>query len=142
MDKKKLNDVERDLLEGMEWVVEKLKGDKPLTARRLELKLGTPEFTAEEVKATRKLLKLSQAMFAQFLGVARKSVCAWEGGRTPPTYACRFMDEIRRNPRPFQQHVREAIQVKSEDAPRREDRRGGQKRESTRSRPSITSKGH
>lgn len=112
MAKKKLNDVERDLLEGMEWTVEQLKSEKPLSTRRVVLNLQAQEFTAAEVKAVREKLNLSQAMFAQFLGVARKSVCAWEGGRKPPEIACRFMDEIRRNPAPFQKHIQEAIQIK------------------------------
>ena len=42
---------------------------------------------------------MSQAIFAQFLGVSVKTVSAWErGDKKPSDLACRFMDEIKESP--------------------------------------------
>lgn len=108
-----MNSVERDLIAGLSDFVSDLKEDKPFTCRRLVLNLKPQPYTAEQVRATRKLLKLSQSMFAKFLGASRKSVCAWEQGREPPAMACRFMDEIQRNPDYYRQRIRESLQSKT-----------------------------
>lgn len=51
------------------------------------------------VKQTRKTLHLSQSLFAKFLGVSANTVRGWEQGvNVPSQIACRFMDEIRRDP--------------------------------------------
>ncbi|MBX3423420.1 MAG: hypothetical protein KF752_17825 [Pirellulaceae bacterium] len=117
MTNKELNSIERDLLEGMEWLVDKLKQDKPFTCRRLVLNLEPQEYTPEQVKATRKILQLSQALFAEFLGFSRNSVCAWEQGKkSPPDAACRFMDEIQRNPDYFRRRVSDSLEMKQVNA--------------------------
>jgi DNA-binding transcriptional regulator YiaG len=56
-------------------------------------------YTPEKVRQARKQLGASQSVFARFVGVSPKSVSQWERGVSQPsTTACRFMDEIRRNP--------------------------------------------
>jgi putative transcriptional regulator len=82
---------------------EALKGDKPIserfTCRRVVLDLHPTPYDPDLVRETRKVLGASQAMFACFLGVKTKTVQHWEQGlATPSNMACRFMDEIRRNP--------------------------------------------
>src|SRR3954453_20255118 len=65
-------------------------------SRVVELDLQPSRYGAEEVKATRNLLGLSQRMFARLLGVAANTVRALEQGiNVPQDVACRFMDEIR-----------------------------------------------
>ena len=49
------------------------------------------EFTPEEIKKTRQAAKMPQWMFAQVIGVSKKSVEAWEGGRSRPDGAARRM---------------------------------------------------
>jgi putative transcriptional regulator len=69
------------------------------TCRRTQLDLQPKPCLPAHVKAARELLGLSQALFAQFLGVSVKSVSAWEQGtKTPSDMACRFLEEIRENP--------------------------------------------
>ena len=48
-----------------------------------------PDFTADEIKAIRHTVKMPQRVFAQCLGVTRKTVEAWEGGRSHPDGAAR-----------------------------------------------------
>lgn len=72
---------------------------KKFTCRRVKLNLEPTPYSPALVKETRKIIAASQAMFAQFIGVTVQTVRAWEQGiNTPNDMACRFMDEIRRNP--------------------------------------------
>ena len=100
---RKLNQIERQLVKGLEGFVKDLKSDAPITekytCRRMVLDLHPVAYSPEQVLATRKLLRVSQVLFAQFLGVSPKTVRAWEQGNSEPKdIACRFMDEIQRNP--------------------------------------------
>ncbi len=69
------------------------------TCRTIKLNLEPAPYSADLVKETRELLGVSQAIFAQFLGVSVKTVHDWEQDRkTPKNVARRLMDEIRRDP--------------------------------------------
>lgn len=51
------------------------------------------------VRAARRRLGVSQAVFAQLLGVSQVLVRSWErGARTPAAVACRLLDLIREHP--------------------------------------------
>lgn len=114
--KSKLTDIERDLVDGLEEFANDLKGGAPLpdkyTCRRLVLDVEPRAYGPREVVATRKLLKTSQALFAQFLGVSPKTVRSWEQGKKPSDMARRFMDEIRRNPDYWRGRLRQSTKVK------------------------------
>jgi putative transcriptional regulator len=57
-----------------------------------------PVYDANAVKAIRHTLGLSQMVFAQVLGVAKKTVEAWEAGRNVPNgAACRFLEVLRKD---------------------------------------------
>ncbi|MEI6386828.1 MAG: helix-turn-helix domain-containing protein [Spirochaetota bacterium] len=57
-----------------------------------------PVYDAKAVKALRLALGLSQTVFAQVLGVAKKTVEAWEAGRNIPSgAACRFLEVLRKD---------------------------------------------
>jgi putative transcriptional regulator len=80
--------------------------------RKLELDLCPHEYSPELVKETRKLLRLSQAMFAKFLGVEVTTVQKWErGAKTPQDIACRFMDEFRQNPKFWRRRIKKSARV-------------------------------
>jgi putative transcriptional regulator len=82
------------------------------TCRKVTLDLLPVVYGPKTVATTRKLLGVSQGVFAQFLGVSVKTVRAWEQGKTPGDMACRFMDEIQRNPKYWQKRLRESIKIK------------------------------
>lgn len=119
IDKSKLTDAERDLIEGFEELVTDLRSDAPLekkyTCRRIVLDLEPRKYTADQVKETRKLLNASQSLFAQFLGVSVKTVRSWERGAVPKPMACRFMDEIHRDPDYWRGVLRESIKLRTRD---------------------------
>ena len=91
------------------------------TCRKVTLDLQAVSYNPETVKATRSLLAASQALFAQFLGVSVKTVRGWEQGKLRTgSMACRFMDEIQRNPEYWRQRLRESIKVRTERVSRLE----------------------
>ena len=92
------------------------KGEKiteKFTCRKVTLDLHPIPYNPKQVKATRRLLHCSQAVFAQFLGVKVSAVQSWEQGRqTPSDMACRFMDEIQRDAPYWRKRLRQAVRVK------------------------------
>lgn len=117
MDKSKLTEVERDLVEGLGEFLDDLKTEAALSAkyncRRVALDLEPHCYSAAEVKVVREMLQASQALFAKFLGVSPKTVRAWEQGKAPSDMARRFMDEIRRNPDYWRKRVEESATVRT-----------------------------
>lgn len=80
------------------------------TCDRVILDLAPRKYDPAMVKQIRKSLGASQAIFAQFLGVSASAVRAWEQGQNPvPSLACRFMDEIHRNPEHWRARIAESI---------------------------------
>ena len=68
----------------------------------MKLNLEPRQYTAEEIKWTRERLRVSQAVFAQLLGVSIKSVEAWESGTNPPPGPVnRLLEEINLDPMAF-----------------------------------------
>ena len=84
------------------------------TCRQITLDLQPEPYNPGLVKSTRETLGVSQALFAQFLGVSVKSVSAWERGtKVPQGIACRFMDEIRQDPAYWRTRLRKTARPKT-----------------------------
>ena len=80
------------------------------TCNRVILNLQPRDYTPEMVKDARKTLRMSQAIFAQFLGVSTSTVRSWEQGQNPvPGMACRFFDEISNNPGYWRERLRASV---------------------------------
>ena len=83
------------------------------TCHRVILDLKPEPYTPSKVKQARKILSVSQRLFARFLGVSVKTVRSWEHGISSPSpVACRFMDEIRHNPEHYRKRFGELAQPK------------------------------
>ncbi len=79
-----------------------------LTCRTVRLHLEPKGYGADDVKKVRKLLGVSQPLFAQFAGVSVSAIRDWEQGIKPPIKSvCRIMDEIFFNPEYFKQRFRD-----------------------------------
>ena len=105
------------IIEGLREFTEALeKGEaiaERFTCRTVVLDLSPVIYGPETVKGTRRLLRASQGILAQFLGVSVKAVRAWEQGvNTPSDIACRFMDEIQRNPDFWRKRLLESVTIK------------------------------
>ncbi len=80
------------------------------TCRQVKLNLKPRPYPPERVKETRRLLRISQTLFARFLGTSPKTVRSWEQGINPPNpMACRFMDEIQHRPEYWSKRLRELL---------------------------------
>lgn len=105
--------VESEILEALSEFTDALKNgevSKRFTCRQIKLDLKPSSYSPELVKTTRKLLQVSQVLFARFLGISPKTVRSWEQGvNTPSPMACRFMDEIRRSPDYWIERLREVV---------------------------------
>jgi putative transcriptional regulator len=83
------------------------------TCRKVVLDLDPPAYGPEQVKHTRELLNVSQALFAKFLGISASTVRAWEHGtNVPSAMARRFLEEIRRDPQHWIKRLKSAVVYK------------------------------
>jgi putative transcriptional regulator len=83
------------------------------TCRKVVLDLEPSTYGPEQVKQTQELLNASQALFAKFLGISVSTVRAWEHGtNVPSAMACRFLDEIRRDPQHWIERLQSAVVYK------------------------------
>jgi putative transcriptional regulator len=77
------------------------------TARTVRVS-GPPDVDAAEAKAAREALRVSQPVFAHFLGVSTQMVKAWEQGtRVPAGAVRRLLTDIRRHPDHWAARLRE-----------------------------------
>lgn len=109
---------EEKIIQGLEEFADALESDedisKRFTCHKMVLNLKPTSYAPETVQATRKTLGVSQALFAKFLGVATGTVQRWEQGENKPSpIACRFMDEIRRDPKWWTDRLNDAIVPKA-----------------------------
>jgi putative transcriptional regulator len=114
MNKKPKKRIADQIVESLQEFVETLQGgadiETTFNCRRVVIDAPSTEYDENVVKATRKMLAASQAIFAQFLGVSVQTVRAWEQGENVPSeIAKRFMDEIRHNPDYWRQRLREVV---------------------------------
>ncbi len=80
--------VENEILEGLAEftdALEKGEATQRLTCRQVKLNLEPSHYSPQLVKKTRKVLGVSQPLFARFLGVSPKTVRSWEQGVNPPS---------------------------------------------------------
>ena len=98
------------IVAGLIQFTEALESGEKITRHTITLNLEPGSYAPQKIKKTRKLLNLSQPLFAKFLGVAVQTVRAWEqGDNVPSDLACRFLDEINFNPSYWQERLRSAV---------------------------------
>ena len=122
MDAKKLT-IADEILAGLNEFADALEDGnddvlQKFTCHRVILDLKPESYSPEKVKTTRDTLSASQVLFAKFLGASVKTVRSWEQGIAEPNpMACRFMDEIRRNPDYYRKRLQESMRPKSKVIP-------------------------
>ena len=109
--------VEQQIVQGLESLAASLESGEDLprrfTCRTLRLEVKPAAYSPSMVKRTRAALCLSQALFAKFLGISPGTVRTWEqGAKSPQPIACRFMDEIRREPDRWRSRIGQLIRRK------------------------------
>lgn len=73
-----------DLKQGLEEAIEYEKGKGSARVKTYSI---TPvkEYSGKEIREIRMKAGMTQTVFADYMGVAKKTVEAWEAGRTHPT---------------------------------------------------------
>ena len=80
-----------DLKEGLQEAIAFAKGEGPGRVTRFEIE-PVIFYTKDQIRQIRQNAKMTQSVFALYMGVSIKTVEAWESGRTHPTGpACRLM---------------------------------------------------
>ena len=70
------------------------------TVHKMSVSSVPDAFTPEEIKEIRLNAKMTQSIFASCIGVTKKAVEAWEGGRSKPDGAARrTLGLFKQNPR-------------------------------------------
>jgi DNA-binding transcriptional regulator YiaG len=83
-----------------------------VTVRKVKLNLQPQEFSGEDLKAIRKTLQVSQAVFAQFLGVSLSGLQDWEQGRNKLIGpVCRLLEEMQADLEGWAGKIRELGEV-------------------------------
>lgn len=110
-----MSDINKKTISRLKAITECLEDgsvEKTFTCKKITLNLRPQPYSRERVKQARKILKLSQSLFADFIGVSVKTVQDWEQGRyKPENSACRLMDEIIHNPMYWRGRVAESAEV-------------------------------
>jgi putative transcriptional regulator len=106
--------VAAEILEALEEVRDALKSgvslEQRFTVRSYRFQLAARDYRPDDVRSVRRILGLSQPLFAEFLGVDASTVRSWEQGTRPPSsMARRFMDEISADPDYWRGRLRKTI---------------------------------
>ncbi len=88
----KLSPAGARIVSAFEEAIDVMKGVEPweqrLTVRTDHAEFVRPEYGPDDVRRVRSLLRMSQVVFARFLGVEPNTVRSWEQGSRPPTRDC------------------------------------------------------
>ncbi|MCL2158161.1 MAG: helix-turn-helix domain-containing protein [Oscillospiraceae bacterium] len=98
-----MSEVSESIVRGLQEMLDHAQGKIELRSRKVTA-MHPIEYTAEEIKAIRTKLNMSQGFFADLIGVSKKTVESWEYGHGKPrgaasrliTIADRDPDALRR----------------------------------------------
>ncbi|MCL2527386.1 MAG: helix-turn-helix domain-containing protein [Defluviitaleaceae bacterium] len=83
-----------ELVEAMQELLNYSEGKVKLRTTHIPITPVCEAISPTEIKAVRENLKMSQSMFAQVIGVSKKTVESWEAGRYKPDGAARRLISI------------------------------------------------
>jgi putative transcriptional regulator len=79
-----MSEVSNGIMRGLEEMLEHAQGKKDLRSHYVST-TQPKVFTAEEIRKIRDRLNMSQGLFADTIGVSKKTVESWEYGRGKPS---------------------------------------------------------
>ena len=98
---------------GLRDMVEAMESGEPINERTYRLRLRPSVYDGRKVRGTRLRLGTSQTIFAGFIGVSPVTVRSWEQGkRRVPPMACRFLDELDKDPEYWKGRLIESLVAK------------------------------
>jgi putative transcriptional regulator len=113
----RLSPLGAEMVAGLSAFCDALESGEPIeerfTIRTVHRDPNPKSYEASEVKNVRKLLDVSQAVFARLLGVSVKSLRAWEqGNKVVPAATSRILDNMIANPDPWKRSHSERATTK------------------------------
>ena len=91
-----------------------------MTVRKMKLDLRPRSLVGKDVQSIRESFGLSQALFAQYLGVGTRTLQDWEQGvRAPAGAVLRVIEEMTDRPDYWLQRLREKTEVVDDIKPSR-----------------------
>ncbi|MDO9533954.1 MAG: helix-turn-helix domain-containing protein [Bacillota bacterium] len=78
-----MGEIYKGIVNGLNEAIEHAEGKRELGVNTVSIE-PVREYEAAEIKKIRNELGMTQAFFASFMGVSRKTVEAWESGRNMP----------------------------------------------------------
>jgi len=79
-----MNTLFKDLQEGLQQAIDYERGKVKAKTTTFVI-MPVKKYSNEEIKSIRKKAGMTQTVFANYMGVSKKTVEAWELGRTHPT---------------------------------------------------------
>ncbi len=102
---KRKNEYFDEIMAGLNDALAHAKGEKKLKMTTVKVH-PVQDMTAKEISKLREKLSFSQAIFAEFLGVSKKTVEAWEYGKSHPNGAAlRLLNYISLDPQYFEEKI-------------------------------------
>jgi len=84
----------QELIESMQELLDYSEGKIDLRTTKFNISPVCDTISVEDIKETRRVLGMSQSIFALVLGVSKKTVESWEAGRYTPDGAARRLITI------------------------------------------------
>jgi putative transcriptional regulator len=93
-----------EIMNGLQEAIEHEQGRRKLRTKSVKV-LPTPDYNKDKVKEIRINFGMSQAVFADVIGVSTKTVEAWESGRNKPDRSTsRLLQIMEKNPKIMEEH--------------------------------------
>ncbi|EGO62127.1 helix-turn-helix domain-containing protein [Acetonema longum] len=87
------------IMQGLQEALEEAQGKRELRTHTYTV-VSAQIYKADEIRAIRNRLGMSQAIFASFMSVSKKTVEAWEAGRNMPDGpARRILSMVKEDPK-------------------------------------------
>ena len=84
----------QELIESMQELLDYSEGKIDLRTTKFSISPVCDSISVDEIKKTRKMLGMSQGVFAMVIGVSKKTVESWEAGRYNPDGAARRLIKV------------------------------------------------
>jgi len=89
-----MSKIGQELIESMQELLDFSEGKINLRITKINISPVCETISVEDIKETRRMLGMSQSIFALVLGVSKKTVESWEAGRYTPDGAARRLITI------------------------------------------------
>jgi putative transcriptional regulator len=100
------------IVAALEEAIEAMRAGQPLNVRTYHFAFPLRDYGPDDVRRVRSLFRMSQTVFAEFLGVDANTIQSWEQEARPVSHlARRFLTEIEAHPEYWRQRIAQCIEA-------------------------------